>query len=190
MQNIQPSKVGRRGLLLSVPLIAAAAVAAAAAPMMAPMAVPAPSTRARDASFLVNGRTVYLHAYWGRPIMLWEVATWCPSCRAGLQTLARKQSLIDQSNLAVIVLRDWNNGGYPGPSMAEFVEKAAPKLLHDPHVIIGEDTEAVYKLYDPHHFVDVYYLIRPDGRLALTASAPAATFDKIATFIGARAAGR
>lgn len=151
---------------------------------MAPADAPVPSdARAADAPFLVHGKTMSLASFDGQPIMLWQVATWCKSCAVGLQTLAQNQALIDASNLKIIVLRDYENGGYPGDDMAKFVADNAPALLHDSHFVIGEDTEALFKLYNPQRYIDVYHLIEPNGHIAVISSAPAVTFDKIEQFI-------
>jgi hypothetical protein len=149
---------------------------------MAPTNAPS-GERAAAAPFLVQGKTMNLQSFKGQPVMLWQVATWCPSCAIGLQTLAQHQALIDASKLKVIILRDYQNGGYPGMDMEKFVAANAPALLHDSHFLIGEDTQALYKLYNPRHFIDVYYLIEPNGQVALTASAPSMSFDKIEQFI-------
>lgn len=148
---------------------------------------PPATERAANAPFLAHGATVYLQSFKGQPLMLWQVATWCPSCRAGLATMAQHQSLIDSSNLKIIVLRDYKNGGYSGEGMTKFVEDAAPTLLHDPHFVIGKDTETLFKLYNPHHYVDVYQLIEPNGHIAAISSTPSVTFSKIARFIKSQA---
>jgi hypothetical protein len=169
--------------------MAATASSAWAAPSgtMAPMNAPSASNeRAADAPFLAHGKTMNLRSFKGQPIMLWQVATWCGSCAVGLQTLAQHQALIDASSLKIIVLRDYKNGGYPGDDMEKFVVANAPALLHDPHFIIGEDTEALFNLYNPHHYIDVYHLIEPNGHIAVISSAPSATFDKIEQFIKAK----
>lgn len=149
---------------------------------MAPVNAPA-HERVAAAPFLVHGSTMHLQSFEGQPVMLWQVATWCPSCAVGLQTLAQHQALIDASKLKVIILRDYQNGGYPGEDMEKFVAANAPALLHDSHFLIGEDTAALFKRYNPHHYVDIYYLIEPNGRIALTASAPSMSFDQIEQFI-------
>jgi len=153
---------------------------------MAPLNAPAPANAsAVDAPFLVHGKTMNLQSFKGQPIMLWQVATWCKSCAAGLKTMAENLDLIHASNLKIIILRDYQNGGYPGEEMEKFVAANAPELLHDPHFIIGEDTEELFQRYNPHHYVDVYHLIGSDGRIVAISSAPSATFDKIAQFIKA-----
>lgn len=169
-------------------VLAGTASAVSAALQGAPKGTMAPTNaplgeRADAAPFLVHGKTMNLQSLKGQPVMLWQVATWCGSCAVGLQTLAQKRSLIDASDLKVIILRDYQDGGYPGTSMEEFTAENAPALLRDSHFIIGEDTQALFKLYNPHRYVDVYYLIDAKGHVALTSSAPSMTFAKIEQFI-------
>lgn len=139
--------------------------------------------QAPDASFLSEGKTIPLASYEGHPVMLWQVATWCGSCRAGLRTFAKEKALIDKSNIRVIVLRDYKNGGYPGIGITEFAEQAAPSLMNDEHFIFGDDTKGLYTLYNPNHYVDVYDLIGTDHKIMTVSSTPSATFDKIKAFI-------
>lgn len=180
-------KLAKRALVcLSAALVALAATASpfpeARHGTMAPVNAPV-HDRAAVAPFLAHGKTMNLQSFKGQPVMLWQVATWCPSCAVGLKTLSQNQALIDASKLKVIILRDYQNGGYPGVDMEKFVAANAPALLHDPHFLIGEDTAALFKRYNPRHLVDVYYLIEPNGQVALTASAPSTSFDKIRQFI-------
>lgn len=138
---------------------------------------------APDAAFVRNGKTIDLSAYKGRPVMVWQVATWCGSCRSGLRVFLQNQSMIDHSNIQVVVLRDYKNGGYPGVGITAFARQVAPALLHDPHFIFGDDSETLYQLYNPQHYVDIYELIDPTGQVNAVSSAPSATFDKISDFI-------
>ena len=173
-------------LLAALVLAGLAAATAAAAPKgkMGPTNAPMPQDMvAPNAPFTMEGKSVELKAYMGHPLVVWQVTTWCPSCKAGLRTFAQHQAEIDKSDMTVLVLRDYQNGGYPGPSMHKFVEQTAPKLLNDPHFVIGDDTKALFDLYNPHKFVDVYQVIAPDGHVAVVSSTPSATFDKIQHFI-------
>jgi thiol-disulfide isomerase/thioredoxin len=188
MWNQKFAKFVVGGLSAILVAVVAAAPLAWAGPngTMAPMDGPAPSNeRAANAPFLVNGKTMHLESFKGQPVMVWQVATWCGSCAVALKTMAQNRALIDASKLKVIVLRDYENGGYPGDDMGKFVAANAPALLHDPHFIIGEDTEELFKLYNPHHYVDVYHLIGSNGQIAAISSAPSRTFDKIKQFIEA-----
>jgi hypothetical protein len=187
MMTIQRRTKFALGGLAAVIVAATAAAPPARAASMAPMNAPVPShVRAGDAPFLAHGKRINLQSFKGQPIMLWQVATWCGSCAVGLQTMAQNRALIDASDLKIIVLRDYKNGGYPGDSMEKFVAANAPALLHDSHFIIGKDTEALFNLYNPRHYVDVYDLIEPSGRIAMISSAPSVTFHKIEQFIKAK----
>jgi thiol-disulfide isomerase/thioredoxin len=154
--------------------------------VMGPKNAPSPGNQtAPAASFVSHGKTISLDTYKGHPIMLWQVATWCGSCRAGLRVFAQKKAMIDKTNIRVIVLRDYKNGGYPGIGITKFATQAAPSLMHDPHFIFGDDTKALYTLYNPHHYVDVYDLISKDRKIKTVSSTPSATFGKIKAFIAA-----
>ncbi|HEU0196136.1 MAG TPA: redoxin domain-containing protein [Nevskiaceae bacterium] len=153
---------------------------------MAPRNAAAPSASPSfNVPFLTHGKTASLAAFKGQPIMLWQVATWCKSCAVGLQALARHEALIDGSRVKVVVLRDYKDAGYPGETMHKFTLAQAPTLLHDSHFVIGKDTKALFDVYNPHHYVDVYYLIKPDGHVAAVSSNPAITFNKIKRFVAA-----
>lgn len=163
----------------------ASATAIAGSPgKMGPTDTPVPQhVLAPNAPLIVNGKRVALKSYMGHPLVVWQVTTWCPSCKAGLGTFAQHQAQIDKSDMTVLVLRDYKNGGYPGPSMHTFVKQSAPTLLNDPHFVIGDDTKALFDLYNPRKFIDVYQVIAADGHVAVVSSTPSATFDKIETFI-------
>ena len=164
---------------------ASATAIAAPAGKMGPTNASAPQNAvAPNAPFHTGGHIAELKAYVGHPFVVWQVTTWCPSCRAGLETFARHQAQIDKSDVTIIVLRDYKNGGYhPSASMHNFVDQVSPKLLNDPHFVIGEDTKALFDLYNPHHYIDVYQVIASDGRIAVDSSTPSTTFGKIEDFI-------
>jgi thiol-disulfide isomerase/thioredoxin len=154
--------------------------------VMGPKDAPSPGDQSVPvASFISHGKTISLGAYKGHPIMLWQVATWCGSCRAGLHVLTENKAMIDRTNVRIIILRDYKNGGYPGIGITKFATQAAPSLMHDPHFIFGDDTKALYTLYNPHHYVDVYDLISNDRKITAVSSTPSATFGKIKAFIAA-----
>lgn len=151
---------------------------------MGPENPPASSARtAPDAAFRSQGHLVELATYPGHKLMIWEVATWCGSCKAGLKALAHHQALIDKSHLKVIVLRDYKNGGYPGITIEKFAAQVAPTLLKDPHFVFGDATRELATAYDPHHYVDIYQLIDARNQIVTTSAAPSVTFGKIEHFM-------
>ncbi|HQT65662.1 MAG: hypothetical protein B7Z71_05220 [Acidocella sp. 21-58-7] len=173
----------RMALLTGLLVLPAMALASPSGEMGPKNAQSTADQSAPAASFISDGKTVTLDTFNGHPVMIWQVATWCGSCRAGLRTFAHEKALIDKSNIRVIVLRDYKNGGYPGIGITKFAEQTAPSLIHDPHFVFGDDTKALYTLYNPHHYVDVYDLIGADGEIKTVSSTPSATFDKIKAFI-------
>ena len=181
--------VGRACLTASILLAGSTSRAAADTPGEARSAPPVatPGQLAPNASFrTVDGTVQQLDAYQGHPVIVWQVTTWCPSCAAGLRTFAEHKAQIDQSNMTVLVLRDYKNGGYPGPGMRDFANSVAPALLKDPHFVFGEDTQALFERYNPDKFVDIYQVIAPDGKVRLVSSSPSATFGKIEVFLQPR----
>ncbi|MDE2343734.1 MAG: redoxin family protein [Betaproteobacteria bacterium] len=175
-----PRRIAFLAGLLVIPALAIAAPSGVMGPKNAPNPV---EQTAPAAAFTSNGKTVALDSFKGHPVILWQVATWCGSCRAGLRTFAHEKALIDKSDIRVIVLRDYKNGGYPGIGITKFAEQTAPSLMHDPHFVFGDDTKALYSLYNPHHYVDVYDLIGADNKIKTVSSTPSATFGKIKALI-------
>lgn len=185
--SLIPAPTTSRRLALLASLMALPALAfASPSGVMGPKDAPSPGNQpAPVASFISHGKTISLDTYKRHPIMLWQVATWCGSCRAGLRVFAQNKAMIDKTDIRVIVLRDYKNGGYPGIGITKFATQAAPSLMHDPHFIFGDDTKTLYTLYNPHHYVDVYDLISKDRRITTVSSTPSATFGKIKAFIKA-----
>ncbi|MDD2863086.1 MAG: redoxin domain-containing protein [Acidiphilium sp.] len=185
--SLIPAPTTSRRLALVAGLMALPALAfASPSGVMGPKDAASPGNQpAPVASFISHGKTISLDTYKGHPIMLWQVATWCGSCRAGLRVFAQNKAMIDKTDIRVIVLRDYKNGGYPGIGITKFATQAAPSLMRDPHFIFGDDTKTLYTLYNPHHYVDVYDLISKDRRITTVSSTPSATFGKIKAFIKA-----
>ncbi|MDE2478585.1 MAG: redoxin family protein [Betaproteobacteria bacterium] len=184
-----PRKISLARLGVSILLICAAVPAMAGTPGQArsTSAVATPGQIAPDAPFTtVDGKVVQLDAYKGRPVIVWQVTTWCPSCAAGLRTFAHHQARIDHSDVTVLVLRDYDNGGYPGPGIRAFASSVAAPLLKDPHFVFGEDTKALFDRYNPRKFVDIYQVIAADGHVRLASSSPSATFGRIEAFLRPR----
>jgi thiol-disulfide isomerase/thioredoxin len=182
--NFRPSPALLRRAL-GVALLLAPWMALAGPPrVMGPKNTPLPAqVIAPPADFIQDGKTVPLAMFKGKKLMIWQVATWCGSCQAGLRVFERQRAVIDHSDLTVLVLRDYKNGGYPGATIQRFVQRAAPGLLHDRHFVFGDASRTLNQLYNPHHYVDIYDLITPGGKIAVQSSAPSATFGKIKAFI-------
>jgi len=138
--------------------------------------------KAPDASFKVGDQTVTLSHFRGKKVMLWLFSTWCPSCRAGVQALAKKQATLEKTGLDIIALRNYKNGGYPGPSIAGFVQKAAPSLLKADNWTLGEATKKLEEKYNGRGYPDIYFLINTKGEIVTVNGSPGANMDEILAF--------
>ncbi|MGC8522512.1 MAG: oxidoreductase, partial [Steroidobacteraceae bacterium] len=88
--------------------------------------------------FTVAGRMESTAQLKGHPTLLWLLSTWCGSCAAGLQALRSEAAQLEMARLHVIVLRNYKNGGYPGPHIRSFVKRFAPALLSEPNWTFGQ----------------------------------------------------
>lgn len=144
-----------------------------------------PKSLVPKASFTtLQGKTRTLGAYRGRKLMVWEVATWCGSCVAGLRAMQQHALELQMANVTVILLQVYKNGGYPGMSIHDFVKRFAPALLGMPNWVIGTANADLSKTYNPRHYADIYYLINADGQVAAVNGAPASSFSIIRRFMG------
>lgn len=114
--------------------------------------------------------------------MLWLLSTWCPSCAAGLDALAEKQPQLEEAGLTVLALRNHKNGGFPGPSITEFMQEYGSSLAQAPNWVLGEASPEMAKRYNPRNYPDVYFLIDEEGMVQAVSTAPAATLDRIMRF--------
>lgn len=147
-------------------------------------AVALPHSLVPQASFTtIQGKTQMLGAYRHRKLMIWEVATWCGSCVAGLRAMQQHALELRMAGVTVILLQVYKNGGYPGATMHDFVKQFAPNLLNSPGWVIGTTNADFSKIYNPKHYADIYYLIDADGKVAAIDSAPGSSFPTIKRFM-------
>lgn len=140
--------------------------------------------KAPESYFYSNSKKVYLKNFEGKKVMLWLFSTWCPSCISGFNALAEKQPELIKDNLTIIALRNYKNGGYPGPKVTEFAKKYNEKLLSTENWVFGEASEDLEQKYNEKKYPDIYYLIDEKGFIKEVNGAPAATLDDILSFAG------
>ncbi len=188
----RPARV-RRGWHLLYPAVALLALALAASAVYrvaAPRAAAAEvkiGGPAPDLAFTTAGGVRHrLSEFRGRPVLLWLLATWCPSCQAGTTAVARRLPELTRAGLQIVQLRLYGNLGYSGPPMAEFVRAYAGPAASSTHWIWGDASEAGSYTYDPRGYPDIYFLIGKDGVVRTIDSAPSATMAQILAFARGR----
>lgn len=142
---------------------------------------PAIGQPAPNATFTaVDGKTHTLAEYKGQKVMLWLFATWCPSCKAGMQALQANKGAL--GNLKIISVKTYGNAGYPGPTVKTFIESVSPKLLTEPAMAWGSLSEKATSVYNPKNYPDIYYLIDKNGIIRAISGSPSATLSTITQF--------
>ncbi len=147
---------------------------------LAPQPVPYP---APDVQFSSQSKMHTLADYKGKKVMLWMFSTWCHTCVAGLHALQKQQAILKNKALAVLAIRNYNNGGYPGVRMPEFIDKFAPALKKEKNWVFGEASQAMYQQINAKKYPDIYFLIDEKGMVQTVSTAPNASMDKIMAFI-------
>lgn len=142
-----------------------------------------PAPEAPDAYFQTpDGLTVSTSELNGEPTLLFLLSTWCASCSAGVKALYRQADRLEDLGLRVVVLRNHENGGYPGMDIQPYVERVISNFAQPDNWILGQASEQLDQAYNARHYPDIYFLIDANGRIQDVSSAPAATMDRILTF--------
>jgi peroxiredoxin len=130
----------------------------------------------------VDGAQHRLSEFHGRSVMLWFFASWCPSCQAGTEALARAFPQLEQAGLEIVQLRLYQNLGYPGPSAAAFARAFARPAGASPHWLWGEASQEASYTFDPRGYPDSYFLIDKDGIIRDINGGPGTAVDQILSF--------
>ena len=130
----------------------------------------------------VDGRQFKLSDFRGKPVLLWLIATWCPTCEASAQVLAENIEQLARDGLVIVTLKLYENLGYPGPDIATFGKKWAGDAYTAPNWLWGDAGKRTSFIYDPPGFPDIYWLVDAEGILRAVDTAPNVTIDKIRAF--------
>ena len=139
--------------------------------------------RAPELTFTaVDGVRHRLSEFHGKPVMLWLFASWCPSCQAGTDAIARAFPQLEQAGLQIVQLRLYQNLGEPGPSAAKFARAFARPVSASPHWLWGEASQEASYAFDPRGYPDVYFLIDKGGIIREISGGPNTAIDQILSF--------
>jgi len=111
--------------------------------------------------YLIDGSKARLSDFFGRPILLWFVTTWCPSCQIGAKLLSSYYSSLHSKGIIIITILLYNNMGIEGPNLREFAINYAGGFKEG--WLFGESDESTTKIYNPNNYLDILYLINRNG---------------------------
>jgi thiol-disulfide isomerase/thioredoxin len=143
-----------------------------------PLPYPAP-----EGLFVSQGKVVPIEKYRGHKVMLWLFSTWCHTCVVAAKSLEKNNAELQKSGLVILALRNHKNGGNPGLSIEQFIEKFAASMTQAENWILGEATAQLDNSYNAHHYADVYFLIDEQGMVQVVSTSPAATLSSIQRFV-------
>jgi thiol-disulfide isomerase/thioredoxin len=115
----------------------------------------------------------------GKATLLWFVSTWCSSCQAGTQTMARNLPTLSSDGIRVVEVELYNDLGQSGPSMGQFAKSLAGSNFSNPDWTFGISSQALTRTYDPGSYLDIYYLLNARGQVYYVNSTPSSTMPQI-----------
>lgn len=127
----------------------------------------------------IGGKTETLAAFRGRPLLVWLVTTWCPSCQAGTKTMAQHIAALAGDGVRVLEIENYHDFGQPGPSVSTFAKALAGSAFGNPDWTFGEASAALTHTYNPKAYLDIYYLIDAKGKISYVNSSPSSTMPQL-----------
>ncbi len=129
--------------------------------------------------FLSNNQVQSISNYSGKPVLVYFVATWCSSCSQGTKALADNASFFSNKGIKIIELELYNNLNFSGPSINSFINFSISNKSKSELIIPGYASYNMSKIYDPKAYLDLYYLIAPNGTIIYINGSPQATMNLI-----------
>ncbi|MCL4362838.1 redoxin family protein [Candidatus Marsarchaeota archaeon] len=137
-------------------------------------------SEAPNANFtLPSGALREVSNYNGKPLLVYFVATWCSSCVAGTQAIARNMSFFSNKNITVLELELYNNLGYSGPPINDFVNTSSANASDSSRIISAYASYRMSELYDSKAYLDLYYLINKNGQVVYVSGSPSITMPQL-----------
>ena len=117
-----------------------------------------------------QGASHSLSSFFGKPIVLWWVATWCSSCVQGTHIFAQQYyAQYHSAGVTFLEIESYNNLGQPGPSIGTMAGQNG--YTGQAGWIIGEGSSQGTSAYNPDSGLDLYYVISTQGNI-VTHGAP------------------
>lgn len=113
---------------------------------------------------LENGTYSSISSYYGKPILLWFVATWCSTCAQGNEALASNLVFFQQHGVKIVELEQYNDLGSPGMPISQFISKYGNNNTYVQGGVAGYNMTVAYNT-PPTFQLDIYYLISPTGKI-------------------------
>ncbi len=128
----------------------------------------APDFKVKD----INGNTVSLSDYRGRPVIIWFMAAWCPSCIYMSNIIS--QAIEGRDDVVVIMIDIWSKEflqkagilgkpGYPPPDTVDKLRYFKERYGKDDWIAVMDDGSLV-SLYNV-KYIDTVFVVGRDGSI-------------------------
>jgi thiol-disulfide isomerase/thioredoxin len=135
---------------------------------------------APDGAFTtLAGKTETVADLRGEPALIWFVTTWCSSCQAGTEVMARNVATLASDGVKVVEVENYADLGQSGPPMGSFAKTLAGSAFSDPDWTFGEASSTLTHTYNPDAYLDIYYLINAEGKITYVNSSPGSTMAQL-----------
>ena len=115
---------------------------------------------------LTNGTSITLDSLRGRPVVLWFVTTWCPSCQESESILAYDGYLkrLYAKGALLVTVELYNDLGNAGPSISDFASQYGGSFVQNKSwLLYGTSSLNATYSYDPKEYLEIYYVINSNG---------------------------
>jgi thiol-disulfide isomerase/thioredoxin len=117
---------------------------------------------------LTNGTSTSLSKFSGSVVLLYFVATWCPSCQQAAQLLEQQYyAQLHLKGVVIITIELYNDLNEQGPSIQQFANQYAGGT-GKPAWLFGTSTQNATYTYDPSANLEAYYLVNAAGEIIMT----------------------
>jgi thiol-disulfide isomerase/thioredoxin len=142
--------------------------------------LPSVGSAAPDGTFTtLSGKTETVASLRGKPTLLWLMTTWCSSCQASTHTLAQNLSRLEADGVRVVEVENFDDLGQSGPPLGEFAKVLAGSERTSRDWTFAEASPGLTHTYNPHSYLDIYYLLNAQGQVVYVNSTPASTMPQI-----------
>ncbi len=120
---------------------------------------------------LTNGTNITLDSLRGRPVVLWFITTWCPSCQESESILADNGYLkqLYSKGALLVTVELYNDLGNNGPPISNFASQYGGNLVQNKNwLLYGTSSLNATYSYDPKEYLEIYYVINSNGIITNT----------------------
>lgn len=125
------------------------------------------------------GQNISVSSLRGKPTLIWFVATWCTSCQAGTQAMAQNLPTLQKDGVRVVEVELYHDLGQPGQGISSFGRQLAGSQYGNPNWIFASSSASLTQTYDPHAYLDIYYLLNSKGKISYVNASPSSTMPSL-----------